>query len=108
MEHGLGGHRGTRISPPLFLESAQLQDGIRAGPTEAPATTPTTPRMPALSLKWIWEGGRSQKSVNWSRALKAQNTKRVKLREILFLPVPTPHTLQEGFLPAVEQPAISG
>ena len=105
---GGGARRGTRISPPPFPGSAQLQDGIRASPIAASATTPTTPRMPALSLKWIGEWGRSQKPANRSRALRPQDTKRVKLREILFLPA-TPHlTLQEGSFPAVELPAISG
>lgn len=59
---------------------------------------PTTPRKPALSLKSTGEGGLSQKPVNGSRALKAQNTKRVKLREILFLPVNHPPHSAGGLL----------
>lgn len=82
----------TRISPPLFSGSVQLQDGICAGPTESSATSTPVPPDACPQPEVDGEVGRTQKPINWSRALKAQDTKWEKLREMLFLPAPPPNS----------------
>ena len=84
--------RGAKISPPPFSGSVQLWDRICAGPTESSATPPPYRPLKDACPQLEVDGGvgRTQKPINWSRELKAQNTKTEKLREILFLPAPPP------------------
>ena len=103
-----GGLRGTRISPPLLLESAQLQDGIRAGPTEAPATTPHHPQDACPQPEVDLGGGQISKTCKLVHSTQGSKHKKGEAQGDLVSPSSTPRTLQEGFLPAVEQPAISG